>query len=282
MNVIYDPLLNPLNPAKAETLKRLFSVVGSMPVVLLGAFARDLLFYHAHGIEVPSATMDIDTCVQMASWEDFRSACNTLKELGFENEEAEHPEKFVDINGQMIDLLPFGELSENGKTIVWPQDDSLWSICGIQEAYEHADIVKVDTLELRVIPPCALIYLKMFSIYDRPDDRKKKDTVDIHFVLENYLDVTGRERLRSDGSDRDVMTLEGGSMEKAAARMAGRDMGRILTETSAEEILNILRIETESGSRCPIAHELTNFHRGNFGRARSILTSLKDGFEEVR
>ena len=33
-----------------------------MPVVLLGAFARDLIFDHIHGIEdIPRATMDIDT-----------------------------------------------------------------------------------------------------------------------------------------------------------------------------------------------------------------------------
>ncbi|RKX44032.1 MAG: hypothetical protein DRP64_07280 [Verrucomicrobia bacterium] len=253
-----------------------------MPVVLLGAFARDLLFYHIHGIEVPSATRDIDACVQMTSWEDFNAACDKLKALGFENKKEGHPEKFFDTNGQEVDLLPFGSLSEDGKTIVWPQDDSPWSICGIQEAYEHAVIIEVRDLGLRVIPPYALIYLKMFSVYDRPDDRRKKDTGDIQFVLENYLDVVGRERLRSDGSDGDVMGLVQGDLEKAAARIAGRDIGKILTEESADELSEILRIETESGSRCPIAHELAGLHRGQFSRARAILTSLKDGFNEVR
>lgn len=282
MTVIYDALLKPINPTKTETLERLFSVVGSMPAVLLGAFARDLLFYHIHGIEVPRATMDIDTCVQMASWEDFKTACDKLKAIGFENKEVEHPEKFYDTNGQEVDLLPFGNLSVDGKTIVWPQDDSPWNICGIQEAYEHAVLIKVDALEFRVIPPYALIYLKMFSVYDRPDDRRKKDTGDIQFVLKNYLDVAGRERLRSDGSDGDVMELVQGDLENAAARIAGRDMGKILTETSAGELMEILRAETEGNSRCPIAHQLAGFHQGQFGRARSILASLKDGVIEAR
>lgn len=118
MTVIYDPLSNPLNPAKTKTLKRLYSVIGSMPVILLGAFARDLIFDHIYGIEdIPRATMDIDTCVQMASWDDFNTACNSLKAMGFINEEEEHPEKFTDTNGQEVDLLPFGGLSEDGKTI---------------------------------------------------------------------------------------------------------------------------------------------------------------------
>jgi len=217
MTVTYDALLNPLNPAKLETLKRVYSVVGSMPVVILGAFARDLVFDHIHGIEAPRATMDIDTCVQMASWDDFNAACEKLKALGFKNEDAEHPEKFFDTNGQEVDLLPFGSLSEDGKTITWPQDDNPWTITGIQEAYEHATIIRMDGLDLRVIPPCAMIYLKMFSTYDRPDDRRKKDTGDIQFVLKHYLEVVGRERLRAGGSDDDVMPLVGGDLHKAAA-----------------------------------------------------------------
>ena len=281
MTATYAKLSNPLNPAKADTLRRLYSVVGSMPVVLLGAFARDLLFYHVRGIEVPSATKDIDTCVQMASWDDFNAACDNLKAMGFENEEEEHPEKFVDTNGQMVDLLPFGSLSEDGKTIVWPQDESPWKICGIQEAYEHAILIQVDGLELRVIPPCALIYLKMFSVHDRPEDRRKKDTADIQFVLENYLRMAGKERLRSDGNDGDVMELVQGNLPQAVARVAGRDAGSILTADSRSELLEVLRVETESGTRCPIAHELAGFHKGQFATARSILSSLKAGVEDV-
>lgn len=58
MSAIYDQLLNPISPAKVETLKRLYSVVGSMPVVLLGAFVRDLIFNHIHDIPVHRATKD--------------------------------------------------------------------------------------------------------------------------------------------------------------------------------------------------------------------------------
>ena len=282
MPVTYDKLLNPLNPAKADTLRRLYSVIGSMPVVLLGAFARDLIFYHIHGIEVPRATMDIDTCVQMASWDDFNAACGSLKALGFINEEEEHIEKFTDTNGQEVDLLPFGGLSKDGKTITWPTDESPWTISGIQEAYDHALLVKTDGLQLRVVPPCAMIYLKMFSTYDRPDDRRKKDTADIQFVLKHYLAVSGKERLRTGGSDADVMELESGDLQKSIARIVGRDIADIICLDAATELSAILSQETTSGHRCPIAHELAGYHQGQFARARSILTSLRDGFDEYR
>ena len=282
MTATYDKLLNPLNSAKADTLRRLYSVIGSMPVILLGAFARDLLFYHIHGIEVPSATKDIDTCVQMASWDDFDTACNQLKALGFTNEDPDHPEKFIDTNGQEVDLLPFGSLSEDGKTITWPTDESPWTILGIQEAYDHALLVQLDDLQLRVIPPCAMIYLKMFSTYDRPEDRRKKDTADIQFVLENYLDATGRERLRSGGIDADVMEQENGDLQRATARVAGRDIAQVVSASTANELSELFRKEAEGGSRCPIGQELAGYHQGQFTRARSILTSLQAGFNERR
>ncbi len=275
-------LLNPLNPAKAETLKRLYSVVGSMPVVLLGAFARDLIFYHIHGIEVPRATMDIDTCVQMASWDDFNAACERLKAIGFREDGPDHPEKMYDTNGQEVDLLPFGSLSEDGKTITWQADSSPWTILGIQEAHDQAWLVRIDEMECRVIPPCAMIYLKMFSTYDRPGARRKKDTQDIDFVMEHYLDVSGKKRLRTGGSDVDVMELESGDLQKAVARIAGRDIAGTVCSDAAAELSKILDQETTSGSRCPIAHELAGYHQGQFARARSILISLKAGFDERR
>jgi len=283
MTAIYNHLSKPLDPAKSETLQRLYSVVGSMPVILLGAFARDLIFFHIHGIEdLPRATMDIDTCVQMASWDDFNVACDQLRALGFENKEDEHPEKFTDANGQEVDLLPFGGLSEDGRTITWPTDNSPWTISGIEEAHDHAILVRLDGLELRVVPPCAMIYLKMFATRDRPDVRKRKDSADIHYVLKHYLTVAGRNRIRSEGSDGDLMEKVGGNLQHAIAHLVGRDMGRIVQQQTAESLSEILQSETEGHSECPIAHELARSHNGQFQTARNVLKALRDGFEECR
>lgn len=139
----------------------------------------------------------------------------------------------------------------------------------------------MEGLDIHVAPPCAVIYLKMFSVHDRPDDRRRKDTRDIQFVLENYLNVTGRERLQSGGQDGDVMKLVQGDLELAVARIVGRDIGKILSGSSADDLMEILRIETVSGTRKPIARELAGLHKGRFDRARAILASLRDGFCEI-
>lgn len=127
-----------------------------------------------------------------------------------------------------------------------------------------------------------MIYLKIFSTYDRPEDRRKKDTADIQFVLEHYLDATGRERLRSDGNDGDVMEQEHGDLQRATARVAGRDIAQVVSTQTANELSELFRKEIEGGGRCPIGHELAGYHQGQFARARSILTSLQAGFDERR
>jgi predicted nucleotidyltransferase len=282
MKNTFSTLLKPLNPDKVETLQRLYTATETIPVVLLGAFARDLLFYHLHGVEVPRATKDIDTSVQMKSWENFNAICRKLLELGFHIKKPNHPEKFTDTNGQEVDMLPFGSLSEDGKTITWPADNSPWTISGIQEAYDHALLFRQAAFEFRIIPPAAMIYLKIFSTCDRPRDRKKKDSADINFVLTNYLTATGKGRLKSSGSDGDIMEKVKGDLERAAAWLAGRDMAGIVSAQTAGDLLGLLRKETEGTSLCPIAHELANYHEGKFARSREILKSLRDGFEEAR
>jgi predicted nucleotidyltransferase len=272
---------NPLDPAKAETLQRLCAVMDGRPMVLLGAFARDLIFYHFHGIASFQATKDIDISVGVASWPEYQHVCDALKKLDFRNADPAHPEKFTDLNGQEVDLLPFGSLSENGVTIHWPVDGSLWTISGIQEACADAWCFHFGAHELRVAPPCALIYLKLFAAHDRPEARQKKDTLDIYFLLTHYLTAAGAGRLLTGASDDDVMAKTDGNLAHAAARLAGRDMGHVLSAASADALRPILRMETEGQSRCPVAHSMARYFGGEFQKARALLRALRDGFEET-
>lgn len=167
-------------------------------------------------------------------------------------------------------------------SITWPTDDSPWTILGIQEAYDHAWQVRIDEMNLRVIPPCGMIYLKMLSIYDRPDARRKKDTQDINYVLKHYRNVTERDRLRSSGSDSDLMEKCGGDLELATARLAGRDIGSIIADETSKELAEILYKETTSGSRCPIAHTLASHYRGSFQKSREVLKKIIEGLSDMR
>ncbi len=56
------------------------------------AFARDLIYCHAHGMAWPKATFDIDISIGVASWTEYRQACDALLKPKFRNANSEHPE----------------------------------------------------------------------------------------------------------------------------------------------------------------------------------------------
>ncbi len=45
--------------------------IPEIDVLLVGAMARDLLLFYAHGIKATRATEDIDFAFALASWSDF-------------------------------------------------------------------------------------------------------------------------------------------------------------------------------------------------------------------
>jgi predicted nucleotidyltransferase len=63
-------LSNPVDEMRELTLAKLAATAESqgLNVLLLGAFARDLLFWHMHNIECHRATMDVDVVVQLKDW----------------------------------------------------------------------------------------------------------------------------------------------------------------------------------------------------------------------
>ncbi|MEI8122441.1 MAG: hypothetical protein WCI20_10340 [bacterium] len=84
-------LLNPVDEKRALTLSKLATVAESqgLNVLLLGAFARDLLFWHMRNIECRRATMDVDIVVQLKDWTAYHKYRRALVDLGFKEDEAE-------------------------------------------------------------------------------------------------------------------------------------------------------------------------------------------------
>ena len=191
-----------------------------------------------------------------------------------------HPEKLVDREtGRELDLLPFGEIAEDGKTVVWREDNSAWSVVGIQDALDHSLSLPLESgdavsvLPMVTIP--ALVMLKIVAVHDRPEDRFKKDGTDIGFIIRHYLDVGNRGRLS--GPDADVMDRTGDDLDLAAAMLVGRDIASICCEDTAEHVLELLGHETASGSRCHLVRGLRKTWRGDFARARDVIAHLTEG-----
>ena len=283
MTAISVPSSRPLEGRKADALAKVSSATRGWPSqpMLVGAVARDVWFWHLNGIETERATEDLDISMEFPDWKGFHAFVKVLLGLGFAQPVPDHPEKFIDPDTrQKIDLLPFGDLSEDGRSIVWPTDQSRWSILGFEESYQNAALLNVaPKLAVRIATLPAMVILKAVAFYERLEARKRKDGSDIGFTLARYLDVGNRARLAS-GADADVMDLVGGDIQRAGAVLLGRDMGRLAKPPTRELVVAKLRLETGSSSNCPLAKEIQRkVTQGDFARARILLGGILAGME---
>ncbi len=277
-------LLNLVDERRCRTLARLEAIAKrqGVDVLLLGAFARDLLFWHTHGISCHRGTMDVDIVVQLQDWTAYNRFRSALQSIGFKSTEAAHPEKLLDTDtGVEVDLLPFGDIAEDGKTVVWPQDDSRWSVIGIQDAYDHAlrfeIIVDGITRSIRFVSASGLVLLKIVAIYDRPEARYKKDTADIGFVIDHYLGIGNKVRMESHPHE-DILRAVDGDLDRATARLLGRDISEMVSSDARAYIVNLLKQEVRSRSTCRFTQGLQeSLCKGSFSRARIIVGEILDG-----
>jgi len=285
MKNISVPSSRPLEPRKAAALTKIVSATREWPSqpMLVGAFARDVWFWHAHGIETERATEDIDISMEFPDWRGFNRFSKILHEIGFSQPVPNHPEKLLDAqSGQKIDILPFGALAVDGHAIIWPTDQSRWSILGFEETYRHAALLKLPLSSspgIRIATLPAMVLLKMVAFYERLQDRKRKDGADIAFILAHYLEAGNKDRLMR-APEANIMDQVEGDLQRAAALLIGKDMGRLAGLDARAEIVAHLKQEIGSASRCPLARELVRrLSDGNFGRARQVLGDLLTGIQ---
>ncbi len=190
--------------------------------MLVGAFARDIWFWHLNGKDTIRRTEDIDISMAFPDWDSFREGSKALQGIGFTLPDPTCPEKLIDPEThQKLDLIPFGGLSADGKTITWYGDQQPWGIIGFEDSYNSAELLSVgDKNEaIRVATLPAIVTLKIMSFYERPADRRKKDGADIGFILTEYLSVSpNRERLGRN-PDGNIMTQVDGDIRLAGCTL---------------------------------------------------------------
>lgn len=281
-------LCRPIDGKTADLLARLAGTAHKMgaKVLLVGAFAREVLFYHQHGIETGISTMDTDISVHVADWAAFHRLREALARSGFQTKD-DPVEKIVDTgSGQEVDLIPFGPIAGADARLVWPNEGPTWNVLGIQEALASALSIPLphhgtggSSAEIPVVTIASLVMLKIVSFYDRPKERVR-DVRDIGFVIRHYLDAGNRERLMK---HTDLVTRAARDPDAAAAILLGKDIGLVASEATRNYIVDRLRQELTSSSACPLAHTLARRScNGSFSVARSLLRSLIEGLEAFR
>lgn len=210
------------------------------PLYLIGAQARH--FHLAEqGIKPGRGTGDIDFAIMLPDMEIYEELLHSLLKKGFRK--VTEPYRIIhDTTNTVVDLLPFGEVEEEG-TIRFTDRKTELSVVGLKEVLKEPAIMELDEeTTVQVTPLEGIIILKLISFDEKPE--RTKDLDDIHDVLIHYFELND-ERFYEilpdimDEFSEAYFTLEAG------AWLAGYDIGKLLNkhESLLKYVIKILENE---------------------------------------
>lgn len=247
---------------------------------VIGATARDIVFEYGYNIPAPRMTKDIDLAVQVATWDEFQNLKNALIATG-QFSESTMAQRLHHQSQIPVDIVPFGTIAPDGKTISWIPDGNFeMSIIGFDDAYQAAQTVRLrdnPAVDIPVATPAAIVILKLIAWQERPKERGK-DATDLVFLLRNYLAAGQTDRLAEHHSD---LLDNDFDFEPAGARLLGRDIANMVSATTKQVLHEILSAETGEQKHYRLVEAMTNRQDGqHFENNLVLLNALYLGFNE--
>lgn len=211
-----------------------------IPLYLIGAQAR-----HFHllekGIKPGRGTKDIDFAIMLPDIGTYDRVLGNLIEKGFRK--VTEPYRIIhDPTNTVVDLLPFGEIEEEG-TVKFTDRKTELSVVGFQDVLKNPTIKRLDDqTTVQVTPLEGLLILKFISFEEKPE--RTKDLDDIHDILINYFEINVERFYNNLPDFMDEFSDTGFQME-AGAWLAGYDIGNVLNYNwqLKKHILEILKKE---------------------------------------
>lgn len=229
-----------IDPFTLDLLKIISTVAkeNNVEFFIVGATARDIVFSLMYELKTTRATNDIDFSVRVQSWAAYDKLLDGLKDKGFEKTKIIH--KFNYKGVPSIDIIPFGKISVDSKTILWPDSGAKeMSILGQEESFNDAELVLINSnpnIIIRIASARGLTLLKLISWKDGYPGRSR-DAIDILYILNNYLDAGNQQRLFDSHFD---LVNDEFDYNFSGARLLGRDIKALANEDSLSLIVNIV------------------------------------------
>lgn len=232
-----------------------------IPFFVVGATARDMILKHGYNIQTTRATMDIDLGVQVTNWGQYEKLKQQLIDTNiFKQERQEQRLKFKNLF--MIDIIPFGDIAEPEHRFNWPKEDGVkMNTLGFIEAYEAALIVRLrenPELDIKFASLAGLAIMKMIAWHDNP--ARGRDAKDLKLIIHHYLEAGNTDRVFDEEPDifDKINKNTGDDYKRAGARLLGRDIAKIATPESKQNILQILNRETGERDRYKLVEAMAD------------------------
>jgi predicted nucleotidyltransferase len=262
-------------------LKRIADSFG-IPFFVIGAFSRDLILKHGYGIEPRRKTGDIDVGVEVANWEQFEKLKESL--IAMSQFSLTPDKQRLRCGTILIDILPFGPITDEDKKISWPPEHELiMSMVGFEEAYEHSVTVRLSSdpeLDIKLASLPGLAIMKLISWKEKYPNRKR-DADDLLLIMNKYEEAGNSERLYEE--DLPLLQEEGFDTKLGGIRLLGRDMARISNPATFRIIKKILDAETEEMGQYKLITDMireTGISDTRFDEILLQLEKLKQGIVE--
>lgn len=239
---------------------------------LIGAIARDIQLTGKFDIEAPRATMDIDIAILVNEQDTYdQLAGDLINQYGFED--TNQPYRFKYIDGTLIDVLPFGEIESDERTVTLKgrRIEEL-SVIGFQENQSHTDEIEFDDgFKVQVSSLAGICLLKFFAWGDKPLSRER-DINDINFILGKYTDIYIDEIFDNHS---DLLELNWDTA--LPPRLLGRHIGLILKEQeeTKSKLTELLNGQLKEESPLPLL--LSRFNKGTIMENINLIREIISG-----
>jgi predicted nucleotidyltransferase len=255
----------------------------SLPYLLVGATARDMVLHHGHGIRLERATSDIDMAIQIANWAVFENVRDALIGMGYTTTgHALH--RLMSPQGLPLDVVPFGGIENNNtQHISWPPDgERLMNMMGFVEACHDAQTIVIHDDPLLAVPvatPTGMALLKLVAWTDRSPDKRKRDAQDFLYLLKHNESMPGiRDRSYDDNG---IMEQYSWDIRLAGAHLLGVDAAAIARPPTKQHIEALLtgKLSAEQRNVDRLVHESMDRFNEMEQTANFLLTeAFRNGF----
>jgi len=250
----------------------------SVPYLVVGATARDMVMHFGYGARIQRATKDLDFAIQISEWDAFTAIKDRLVDQGFKNSKS--LQRMISPSGMPVDLIPFGGIADENLNIQWPPSGEIvMDVTGFEEAFDCAmQVIVREDLELQVpvVSPQGLTLLKLIAWKDRNSDLRTKDAQDITYLLETYQSVAQvTERMyETEG----MMEQYGWEIDPASAHLLGIDVAAIASVRTKSQIDWILAGNFEEGQPNHLVEEMCSNIDDEYGSKLRLLEAFVKGF----
>ena len=252
MTATWLDLKRPLDPGLDRLLRDLDDQLKSrsIPYLLTGAMAREILLYYGHGCAPGRATTDVDFGVTVPSWEAYEALRQGLTDSGrfrpdpMETQRVFYLDPETDLE-MKVDLVPFGPIAGIDGALAWPPDGShVMRVLGYSQALATAIHLRLDgTRWVPLASASGIAIMKLVAWADRGEARLGRDAVDFLEIMRQHSFVLTDKELYDDFPE--AMERYEFRVEPAAAWILGKQVAGLMDERLRGVIMEAIRPESK-------------------------------------